>query len=80
MERVDRVGPERGYEPEPPQIADRRFQDYYYDSDVPEAVSGEAALQNVQYDETDSGTENAVRSRPPPRKLQNDKGGIKITT
>ena len=28
-----RVEPETGYDPEPPQVADRRFQDYYYDSD-----------------------------------------------
>ena len=71
------VEPEAGYDPEPPQVADRRFQDYYYDSDVPEAAD---PLQSLpQYDET-TGTENAVRSRPPPRKLQNDKGRIKRAT
>lgn len=72
-ERYEPAGPlperayepvERGYEPEPPQVADRRFQDYYYDSDVPEAQDN--SLQNIQYDET-LGTENAVRNKPPPR-------------
>jgi len=57
-------------EPEP-QIADRRFQDYYYDSDVPEP--SEAGLQSLEpnpiptYDDASPGTDAAIRSRPPPR-------------
>ena len=60
------------YDDPEPQIADRRFQDYYYDSDVPEP--SEAGLQSLEpnpiptYDDVASpGTDAAIRSRPPPR-------------
>ena len=60
------------YDDPEPQIADRRFQDYYYDSDVPEP--SEAGLQSLEpnpiptYDDVASpGTDAVIRSRPPPR-------------
>ena len=53
--------------PPPPSVADRRFQDYYYDSDVDENDLNSLQYPTTNFDVVDEAQEPIVRSKPQPR-------------